>query len=397
MTSPTALTLFKIASVLTEPACKTREIYYQIRLMNEMGPVENRILETTKLVFQMIGCFLAAIVVTLPAAALRAVAVRLQSSPFTYMPGDADEKQALDNNIFKMFSWNVRCMPGGFSLTEGGVAPWRGRMEGIINKIRGQEDVDVLCLSEVHDYHAALRLFEGLKDCYAHFYFNIGAKGWGPNSGLFVASKLPITQPSFHAFPSNQLVGRARGVAMGFFKFMIPGGTNIVTTQLQPSHMPAHSEDEESEARNLEKRQILETIDPLCWEESNNSENYPRTIVTGDLNLGAHEYLNNWQDKFNHAAFLLAARDTSQDTIQALDEVEDTTWKGDQWYALRVGKGQVSRSLTLDYTIAYKDSAQSIDTVQIDGNFNAEQYSPEAISDHNGLLSTIVLNQRNEN
>lgn len=364
--STAAPSLFKAASVLTEPVCKTRELYYQFKWIATLEPDLEKIQKIAKeclLVIGIILCAAGALIVTLPAIALRGIATRLQGTPYMHMKGEGEEKPALENHTFTLFSWNICCVPAGYSLTDGGVAPWRGRIDHIINKIK-EQNADVVTLCEVMDYEAALCLIAGLRQDYAHFYFNIGAQGFGPNSGLFVASKFPLTNPRFIRFGRDTLVGRTKSAAKGLFSVQLPSGTCLYSTHLQHSEIPSAPTLEEVAARNAQREVILNKI------------NENSSVLTGDFNLDTTEFNKNWVQKFNHAEHF----------------EENPTWGGDGLCARLMDK-KPSPPCNLDYTVGFLNTIHSIQTVQVETQYDEQRYLPGALSDHKGLLSTIVIQQ----
>lgn len=231
------------------------------------------------------ACVVGAVILTLPAIALRALAACLQGTPYTYVRKDVREIGQLINNTFTLLSQNICCVPAGYSLTNGGAAPWRQRINMIIQKVL-EQNADVVTLSEVLDYEAALRLIVGLRIRYAHIYYNIGAQGFGPSSGLFVASKFPLRDPNFVQFPREMLEGRTKLAAKGIFAANLPDGTRLYTTHLQPSEIPSQPTLQERAARNLQRSAIIENI------------NLGRSVLTGGLSLDRQEFNGLWTQDF---------------------------------------------------------------------------------------------------
>lgn len=73
--------------------------------------------------------------------------------------------------------------------------------------------VDVVCLQEVFDKRAALKLMRTLGPLYGHIIYDVGVYACYPvgtcssfkffNSGLFLASRFPVTEAQFHCFPNG--------------------------------------------------------------------------------------------------------------------------------------------------------------------------------------------------
>jgi endonuclease/exonuclease/phosphatase family metal-dependent hydrolase len=197
---------------------------------------------------------------------------------FTYLLGRAKEKDLEKGKPLTVFSLNTCFVAGGFSLFYGGVAPWTERVEPLIQKIR-EKDPDILCLQEVNDLDAAYRLYNELKDHYAHFYLNIGPKVLSQNSGLFVASKLAIMDPSFKAF--DEISGTQKLVNKGFFDCQILSHSKSVAhlfvTHLSPSSDDALPTEEEKGVRKKELEMIFAKMEKP-------SEKVP-IIFAGDFNI----------------------------------------------------------------------------------------------------------------
>ena len=67
-----------------------------------------------------------------------------------------------------------------------------------------ESDADIVALQEVSDLSDGYRLYDKLKSKYSDFYFNAGATPFilQNNSGLFVASKVPVEDVQFEDFSS---------------------------------------------------------------------------------------------------------------------------------------------------------------------------------------------------
>ncbi len=195
----------------------------------------------------------------------RVSAHMLSIAPYIYLKGKGSEKIWKEKRPLTIFSLNTCFVPGGFSLLYGGVVRWSERIEAIVEKIQ-EKDPDILCLQEVNDLDAAYRLFEALQDRYAHFYFHIGPKVLAQNSGLFVASKFAVEDPSFTAFDEG--IGLQKMVNKGFFdcKIISQGKkvAHLFTTHLSPSEDDLMPTREEKEMRKKELAQIfakMHTVD----------------------------------------------------------------------------------------------------------------------------------------
>lgn len=358
---------FTAASHLTTPVCKARELYVRLKHTDSLDPTTDRVVQWANkfwLFTQMATCGIAAVFTTLPGIALRALGNLISEHPFTYKRGEADEI-LFRGNTFTMLSWNICCVPAGYSITDGGVTPWPERIHLVTQAIR-EQDADVVCLYEIMDFDAGSRLFEELKDQYAHFYFNIGAQALGPSSGIFVASKYPVTDPQFTRFPVETLVGRTKHAAKGVFSFNIPN-VRIFATHTQHSEEPARPTGEEKLGRAAQLG--------LIAQEMRLVEVGKTAILTGDFNLDSEEYeQSEWKEHF-----------------EGVVHFEDPpTWGGDGFCAALEGKS-ISPPRNLDYTVFLKGSASRIDTKQLQTGYDQNAYKNDALSDHNGLFSTVTL------
>ncbi|MCC5832306.1 MAG: endonuclease/exonuclease/phosphatase family protein [Chlamydiales bacterium] len=357
---------FKAASHLTTPLCKTRELYVRLKHQDALDPTENRVANWAKkcwLFVQLTTCGSVAVISTLPGIVLRALGNLISEYPYTYKCGEAREKRSA-GNTFTMLSWNICCVPAGYSITDGGVAPWPERIRSVTEAIR-KKDADVVCLYEIMDFNAGQRLFEELKEQYAHFYFNIGAQAVGPSSGIFVASKYPVTDPQFTRFPIESLVGRTKHAAKGVFSFDIPNA-RIFATHTQHSEEPAHPTEDEKAGRASQMELIAQQMQQVEGKA---------TILTGDLNLDKEEYeASQWKDHFEGVVHFEKPK----------------TWGGDGFCARLEGK-PVSPPRNLDYTVYLKGSVAAIQTNQLQTGYDQNAFKIEALSDHNGLFSTVQL------
>ncbi|NNM43539.1 MAG: hypothetical protein HKM07_04285 [Chlamydiae bacterium] len=365
--------VFQIASYLTDPVCKSHELFRRAYLVDTLHPEAYAASNYGRKIFLSLGVVATATVATLttaPGIILRSLAARFQDRPFLYYKGQAEEKVMKDDQ-FSHLSWNVCFVCGGYSISDGGVTPWPERIEAVTDQIYA-EDADVVCLYEVFDTKSGLQLYEKLKDNYAHFYFNIGPKAVGVSSGIFVASKYKIVDPEFSAFPQEALVGRTKHAAKGVFDFSIQSqGRNfsrIFATHLQHSEQCDFPTAEEVAARKMELDIIMKRIDAV-------RDKSLALVLTGDLNLDEKE---------------LAAFPWSAHFIRDTSLVGKPTWGGDGFCATMVGK-KVSPPLTLDYTLVKKGTAQEIFSSLVETDFDGKVYRESALSDHSGIKSSIEV------
>lgn len=367
-----AISFFSAASYLTDPICKTHECYRRIYVVDALNPQASKMANVARkvaLVVSVVGWGCLATIITMPGVILRSIGAFIQRHPFVYYKGEAKEKELSKENAFTLLSWNICCVGGGYTISDGGVRPWSFRIDHVIDKII-EKDADVNCLYETFDTQSAFRIRDRLKDHgYVHFYFNIGPKAIGVSSGIFVASKYKIENPEFTQFPLDSLVGRTKNAAKGVFAFDLVSKGNsfarIYSTHLQHSELPEFPTREEVEGRRKQMQIIMDKI---------HSVRDRCVILTGDLNLDDEEYAaSSWKDRFEKYA-----------------EYQEKTWGGDEFCALMVGK-PISSPLNLDHTMMVKSTGKSISTSLVDTGFDSTTFKKEALSDHAGLLSYISI------
>ena len=363
--------IFTLASYATDPATKAHEFYRRFSIVDAMNPEAYRVTNYVKKAALLFGAFNLAVIalyLSVPAIGLRALACRFEREPFIHLTGTVGAKDKKPE-FLSLLSWNICCIPSGHVITDGGVMPWTFRIDAIEKKVHAH-DADVVCLYEVFDIQTARHLYSSLKDRYAHFYFNIGARGKGVSSGLFVASKYEIKNPSFTAFPKEMLVGRTKSAEKGFFMFDLAHFATVVTTHLQHSEEPAFpdQENKEVDARRQEMELIMKKTDQV----KNRA-----LIITGDLNMDDPEYeASSWAKSFDRGVVALPSG--------------AKTWGGDEFCAKLVGK-KASQPLNLDHTMIRQGSAVSIQTDLVRSGYQAGIFNQKALSDHEGLISRIQL------
>jgi exonuclease III len=359
--------VFTLASILTDPACKIHEFSRRIDIVDTLNPQSWKVTNLfRKTAFSLGIIFLLpfGLVGGVAGIGLRYLGCYFERERFIHWEGKAAPITSRPEQ-FSVLSWNICCPGAGYAISDGGVMPWPFRIEALSKKICDQ-NADVVCLSEVFDIKTATSLYENMKDQYAHFYFHIGPRDVGVSSGLFVASKFAINNPSFTAFPKEMLVGRTKKSEKGVFSFEVGRFATIFTTHLQNSEEPEFPTQEEVTARQQEMKLLMEKVHRVAASHA--------VIVTGDLNLDLNEYHESaWSADFKRS-----------------DGLTDT-WGGDQFCATLVGRPRYSKSMTLDYTLLKNGTGKQIVTTQVPTDFIASQFTTKALSDHDGLYSTITL------
>lgn len=364
----------RAGSYLIEPAFKVHELYRYLSVVDVLNPDSHPLINmVTKisLYVAMAGWFSIACLTTLPAIGLRFLGVQLQNTPFIYMqaPG-AYPKNLPENRTFSFLTWNVCCVNGGFSITDAGVVHWTHRIDTIIDRIV-QRDADIVCLNEIFDINTGFYLYDKLQDeGYDFFYFNVGAPLIGISSGLFVASKYKIENPEFTRFPLDTLVGRTKGCAKGVFAFDLYSEeecfARIFSTHPQHSEVPQFPTSQEVEARRQQMRIVLEQVDKI---QARNRA----IVVAGDMNFDDEEHHTSfWCHHFEKLDFGAA----------------DKTWGGDAFCSQLIGR-EISGSLNLDHIMFVPGTCHSIEHGLIKTDFDSTTFTPEALSDHQGLWVKI--------
>jgi len=346
-----AACLLRGSDYLSKPLFALCESYQWIRNIDRLYTTESAFMRGVRkvaLVFQMVFLSLAVPVCLLPAFFLRGIGNCFLKHEFLYEQGTPSEK-LLDENqrAFTLLSWNVCCIPG-FSL-ESGVMPYPSRIERVAQRII-QESCDVVCLYEVFDNIAAGQMHKALAASgYAHFYFNIGPRNLGLNSGLFVASKFAVQNPQFIPFKNNKQIER------GAFSFDLLSAQSrfarVFTTHLHSSEISTAPKAEEIAMRKEQMERIIEELpkEEIC------------TVIAGDLNLDDEELKNSsWHTRFDQG------------------EISG----GKSW-------GSYSDGLNLDHVMLVKNPTLLIQTVVKEVGFDPDQLKEEALSDH-AILCTHV-------
>lgn len=364
-------TLFELASYLTDPVCFARESLIQASVVDKLYAQASKVeLFARKVFLWMSALFFAglALFTTLPGIAIRGCAAWMQTNSYT-VESTGLGKELPPDRSFTLFSWNICCVPGGYSITDGGVVPWKERLDAIVDKVL-EKDGDVNCFYELADFHAAQCLKEKLKAAgYTHFFYNIGPMSVGVSSGFLIASKYKPENARFDPFPKSTLDGRSQFANKGVFSFdLVSSSTTfsrIYAFHLGHSELPEFPTEEEVRARREQMQFVMNEV-PLPRDQS--------LVFTGDFNMDLPEYTASiWRAPLIRAELL-----------------EEPTWGGDAFCAA-LSEKQASGPLTLDYTAFWEGTAQRIETEIVQTGYFADQYLRGALSDHSGLFSRIQL------
>ncbi len=307
---------------------------------------------------------------SVPGIGIRGLVSRWQQEPFICSIGPDKTKTLPQDDAFTLLSWNICGVAGGYSITDGGVAPLSDRLSLIINEIV-KTNADVNCLYETFDTRLAWTICNRLQhEGYSYIYYNIGPRAVGVSSGILVASKYEIQNPEFTPFPVDSLVGRTKNATKGVFAFDLcdqnRAFARIHATHLQHSEEPQYPTAKEQSSRRQQMELIIEKVDAMKGRCA---------VVTGDLNLDDDEYQgSNWQSRFRK----------NSDYPSGV-----YTWGGDAFCANLVAK-RASGPLNLDHTVIVEGSGDIRTTLLLTG-YQANKYKKEALSDHEGLLSRITV------
>jgi endonuclease/exonuclease/phosphatase family metal-dependent hydrolase len=297
---------------------------------------------------------------------------------FTYLQGSFKEKILEKGKPLTVFSLNTCFVAGGFSLFYGGVAPWPERVDQLIEKIQ-EKNPDLLCLQEVNDIEAAYRLYDALKDQYAHFYFNIGPKVLSQNSGLFVASKLAIQDPSFKTF--DEVPGTQKLVNKGFFDCQILSDAKVVAhlflTHLSPSSDDGLPTSEEKEIRKKELEMIFAKMKSFTKEAP--------IIFAGDFNITREDdeasiLKEEFQDLFPKGEKSNATNLLKQACFAHSDkEIEEAKLTNPEF--------------SIDYILFKPGKSKCKGKVSLVKSYNVKDANPtqKALSDHHALFAEFFL------
>ncbi len=141
----------------------------------------------------------------------------LPMEAFARFQGDAQPLDPHELKSLKVLTANIICFPGDLPYTYGGIRPWEERIDELAQNLKSA-NAEILCLQEVWDPLAMRALIDHLKNEYAYFLYDAGdpagacqMENLGYNSGLFIASKIPIETAEFRKFHRSIPKGSNRG------------------------------------------------------------------------------------------------------------------------------------------------------------------------------------------
>ena len=302
--------------------------------------------------------------------------------PYHYKRGNGVEKKLSENDAdrcFTVLNLNTCMQKDEQCYLFGGVRSWQERVDGIAENLLAL-GADVICLQEVHEEEANEALYERLKNHYVHFYMGIGPRSCGLGvdtlglpSGLFIASKYPLENPTFTLFSEVGLQ-----MNFGFFDFIVKNGSESLG-HVYTTHMQSLDFEGFDEIRGMELMEILSKMK----KDSQLEKNIP-FFLCGDLNIpwGSEEP----GEKMIRSQFYDAY---NRDRKEVTPETRTcTNFFIDQ---LLIPTREISvenvRPQILDYALLLDDSEYMIDTQLLPMN---DILQPEqALTDHHGLVTRI--------
>jgi endonuclease/exonuclease/phosphatase family metal-dependent hydrolase len=160
------------------------------------------------------------------------------------------------------------CLQGGFlSVVTGNVTSlhekfdtqYPSRLDALVAFIESKKP-DIICLSEVHDLFAMKALKKKLKERGFEFFIeDIPSHPIFVNSGLFVASKVKISNPNFIKYTYHERSGVHKGALQGCITFDTHVDEKIV--KIATTHLNYGFKESNKNSRKKQLEKILNTID----------------------------------------------------------------------------------------------------------------------------------------
>jgi exonuclease III len=301
-----------------------------------------------------------------------------QKKPFTYKKGKAEEKIYNEDRNLSIFSLNTCFVAGGFPVMFAGVYPWSYRLEGVSQKILA-EDADIVCLQEVNDVAASYALYDKLKDSYAHFYINIGPATLSQNSGLFIASKYPISNPNFFEFNENK--GLQKAVNKGCFDCEIISQNKKIAHIFTAHFPPSKSDETPTEEEKQFRKEAFDKIF-VRMNEVDTSNNSVPFVLAADMNASINS------EEFEDLSSNFKVDSSLQGTCLT-DFLVDKLWKDTASEEVTYSFDNV---LLLTSLSDKKTMSQGWDLhSSIVEMFSANGSFSKNLSDHHGIKTTLTL------
>jgi len=358
--------LYALGSYLTDPICFAHKhfAYFYLSNDNQIYPPEHPVNTTVFKIVSLIKAF-SAFILGIPLGAMgivcRFLAKVIAPHNFSYQKGEGIEISLSRKS--KIFKWNICGIGGGYPILQNGLSPWEERLEDIVGKIK-EQNAEVVFLEEVYDRALAQSLIKELKRKYAHFYYNIGAKSIGAPAGQFVASRVPIEDPEYIAFPMSTTIGRIKFVGKGVFAFK-SNDYAFYHSHMQHSEDPSKPTVQEKVARRVQSK-IIEKL--MLQRENDRTVNF----FLGDLNMS--------EDELSGNPILQHFQSPCKIGAHTYFPIEEITIKNLSYEQAKRKAGRI------DYTRIGKSSGKKLRTRVVKGfSFKPGQN----ISDHHGLVSEI--------
>lgn len=339
--------------------------------LNTVSQLKNSACTTTQKVFSISKSTIGSVILlpfTFGGLALGQVchftAFLMATKPYIQLQGTLNSEDKT-KKVWSFFQLNCCLTAGGFARLFGGLdIPNDQRVSRIAGLIRGQNP-DIVSMQEVSDIEDAYVLYQELSRYYADFYFHMGTTPFilQNNSGLFVASKVPIESPEFHDF--SDLDGTETMVNKGFFIYSVGPG-HFVNTHLSPSDADS--------TRFIEQQRILAVVEERFFQDGKPA------FVSGDLNIdwGGEEY--------QKGPLFIKGRDSYNSSNQIVTDENSTCdsspLKDHNWHHRKV----VSDPSVIDYFLSFFGSP-NVTTRKV-ATYSLKDPS-EAIADHAALISEI--------
>jgi endonuclease/exonuclease/phosphatase family metal-dependent hydrolase len=384
---------FKTASLCTDPACKIDEIKTTLSIPDKhifakKSPTGfQKSLRKTALISQALLLGPLSLALSPFSMLFRLLGYGIQYSDFNYFKGNAEEKPFPTDSKISTFFLNTCFIGGGYPYTHGGVLPWTQRIEKISSNIL-ENDPDVVCLSEVYDFKAALKLYDQLKDNYAHFYLNIGPHYFAAKSGIFVASKFKIKNPHFIDFHDTLIHNKGTN-RRGAFAIDLLDQDNKTLSKIYANHFEyslndSKPSDDEILARSGEVDLLLSDLQKTT---KGKEIDYP-VLLTGDFNFKPEE--------FSKTALINHFSKTDTDIIGTCRRDEFIKALFDETKSIDDDESS-SDAHDLDHTFIMSKSFDGKDLKRYDistklvKSFERKTPILEALSDHHGLITKISV------
>ena len=277
-------------------------------------------------------------------------------------------------NRLTVFTANVLCFPDNFSYFFGGVSPWPSRIDTLAKKIIST-NADIICLQEIWDKEVARALIDLLKDKYFYFIYDAGnqygtlsPEEIGFNSGLFVASRIPLENITFTPFAHIKPI--KAGVKRGAIRAQFTAGNakwTLVTTHLQNGT--------DDEAAQIRKGQFDQCVSLLGQDKG---------FILGDFNINA------FSDEFESSAlsrdfsipYLDHKSSVTKETATATDYFNDLAHTSPDERPEIIPTYEL-----LDYCVVRKDATSMKLLSQVKVPLFSIEDPTGALSDHHGILT----------